>query len=73
MYKGTRGIAAAILVSVMILVFLPRAMAEDGTKIADAEKDRDNTWLSVGGLFDPDIPPDKDAPWSGSYVYFGDL
>ena len=38
---------------------------------AAGEKTQDNTWLGTSGLSNPDAPPDKDAPWSGSNVYFG--
>ena len=38
---------------------------------ASGEKNQDNTWLGASGISNPDKPADKDAPWSGSYVYFG--
>ncbi len=66
-----RGIMMACLISVMILISFPTAMGESEASIARGEKNPDNTWLGTAGLSDPDIPADKDAPWSGSYVYFG--
>ena len=64
-------IMMAFLISVMILVTLPKAMGESVASIAPGEKNPDNTWLGTAGLSDPDRPADKDTPWSGNYVYFG--
>ena len=61
----------AFLISVMILVSFPKATGENVAFIVPREKNPDNTWLGTAGLSDPDRPADKDAPWSGSYVYFG--
>ncbi len=66
-----QGIMMAFLISVMTLVSFPKAMGEGAASLAPGEKNPDNTWLGTAGLSDPDIPADKDAPWSGSYVYFG--
>lgn len=66
-----RGIMMTVLLSIMVLAFIPKAMGEDVTSIADVKKNRENTCLGTAGLSDPDVPADKDAPWSGSYVYFG--
>ncbi len=34
-------------------------------------KDESNTALGVSVITDPAPPENKDAPWSGNYVYFG--
>ena len=68
---GTPWIIMAILASIMMLMFIPKTMGEDVTSTAGAKKNLEDTWLGTAGLSDPDIPADKDAPWSGSYVYFG--
>lgn len=68
---GIPGIVMVLLASVMILSFIPEAAAEDGTAAAAMEKGPDNIWLGTAGLSDPEIPAGKDAPWTGSYVYFG--
>ena len=60
-----------IIMSIMMLAFIPKAIGEDVTSITDVQKNQENTWLGTAGLSDPKIPTDKDTPWSGSYVYFG--
>ena len=65
------GIFAAFLAAVMILVFLPKVLGEGAASVAAEGKNQDNTWLGTAGLSDPEVPADKDTPWSGSYVYFG--
>ena len=67
----TPGIIMAFLTAVMILLSGPKVTGEGAASIAAEDKNQDNTWLGSAGLSDPDVPADKDTPWSGSYVYFG--
>ena len=62
-------ILPAVLAAVMMIAFLPDGTAEEAP--AAVVKNQDNTWLGTSGISSPDIPADKDTPWSGSYVYFG--
>ena len=64
-------IMMAFLISVMILVTFPKAMGASAPSIAPGEKNPNNIWLGTAGLSNPEVPADKDSPWSGSYVYFG--
>ncbi len=65
------GIMMAFLISVMILALIPTSMGESAASISAEEKNPGTTRLGTAGLSCPDRPIDKDAPWSGSYVYFG--
>ena len=68
---GMPRIMAAFLALVVFFVFIPTGMGETAAPAAAFEKNRENTRLGTAGLSNPDIPADKDAPWSGSFVYFG--
>ena len=65
------GVMIAFLASLIILAFIPKGIGESAASIAVGEKNPDDTRLGTAGLSDPEIPADKDTPWSGSYVYFG--
>lgn len=59
---GLRRFTAAFLASVTLFAFMPKATGENAVTAAAVEKNRDNTWLGVAGLSDPDVPADKDTP-----------
>ena len=67
---GAAKLLSMVLAAVLALVSV-QAAAGEGTTAENAGKNQSNTRLGVSGLSDPDTPADKDAPWSGSYVYFG--
>ncbi len=67
---GAAKLLSMVLAAVLALAPVPAA-AEEGATAENAGKNQSNTRLGVSGLSDPDVPSDKDAPWSGSYVYFG--
>ena len=50
---------------IVVLMLLPFA------GVAEGVKDESNTGLGTARISNPDVPADKDTPWSGSYVYFG--
>ena len=63
----------ALLVSFAVLAEsdslpVPAPDIPDNGKII---KDERNTALGVSVIADPAPPENKDAPWSGNYVYFG--
>ncbi len=64
-------IISTVLAAVMIFAVIPDATGNDEMSEKTMEKNRDNTWLGTEGISNPDQPADKDAPWSGSFVYFG--
>ena len=54
-----------LVIWVCVLMLLPFV------GVAEGVKDKSNTGLGTARISNPDAPADKDAPWSGHYVYFG--
>ena len=57
-----------------LALFVSFAVLAESDSIPDNGKiikDESNTMLGVSVIADPVLPENKDAPWSGNYVYFG--
>ena len=68
---GKAVILSAVLAAVMVFAAAADPAGNNGAPETAMEKSRDNTWLGTSGISNPDLPADRDAPWSGSFVYFG--
>ncbi|MCR4703003.1 MAG: DUF6273 domain-containing protein [Saccharofermentans sp.] len=65
-----RKITAGILTAAMCVAFIPKIIGNDVVSAA-ITKNQSNTCLGTSGLASPVVPKNKDAAWSGSFVYFG--
>lgn len=63
-------IGASVLAASLTFSLLPKLAGNDSVMAAGI-KDSTNTCMGTSKIKEPSAPADKDAAWSGSYVYFG--
>ena len=66
---GTKFLSG-LLVVFMCVAFIPMVISKSDVK-ADFSKTGENTGLGVSQIGTPKTPDDKDDPWTGNYVYYG--
>ena len=64
-------ICAAILAMTMGIALFPKTSGLSVLRADTTSKNSTNTNLGTSGISSPLSPEDKDTPWKGSYVWFG--
>lgn len=61
---------ASLLIAAMVVMAVPEFVDKEIIH-ADVFKNQSNTCLGTSGIASPVTPSNEDAPWMGSYVYYG--
>ncbi len=63
-------VASAAIAASLCTALIPNVMGDQTVSAATA-KTKENTSLGTAQIANPKAPEDKDAAWTGNYVYFG--
>ena len=70
-FEGSLRAGSALMTAAMLFVVMSN-ISDNSQVRADWKKTADNTRLGTYWISNPSIPEDKDSPWAGNYVYYGE-